>query len=49
MWDAVIRFFDTAQGRPLGQTVTHPQVIVSVAINQQGVAPDRQVTALMLA
>ncbi|KAL3133954.1 Intraflagellar transport protein 80 [Trebouxia sp. C0010 RCD-2024] len=39
----VVRFFDTAQGRPLGQTVSHPNVIVSVALNQQGIAPDRQV------
>lgn len=39
----MIRFFDTAQGKPLGQTVTHSSIIVSVAINQQGIAPDRQV------
>lgn len=45
---AVIRFFDTAQGKPLGQTLSHPNVIVSVALNQQGIAPDRQVHALTL-
>ena len=39
----MICFFDTAQGKPLGQTLTHSSVIISVAINQQGIAPDRQV------
>ncbi len=43
MFTAVIRFFDTAQGKPQGQTVAHSSPIVSAAINQQGIAPDRQV------
>lgn len=43
---AVIRFFDTAQGKAQGQVVMHSSVIVSAAINQQGIAPDRQVPFL---
>ncbi|DBA75301.1 hypothetical protein WJX77_003211 [Trebouxia sp. C0004] len=39
----VIRFFDTAQGKPQGQVVTHSSVIVCTAVSQQGIATDRQV------
>ena len=41
---AVIRFFDTAQGKPQGQFVSHPVPIASLAISQDGIAPDRQVS-----
>ena len=41
---AVVRLFDTAQGRPLADPITHKTEIVAVALSQQGIAPDRKVT-----
>lgn len=40
----VIRFFDTAQGKSQGQIVSHLVSIASLAISQDGIAPDRQVS-----
>ena len=41
---AVVRFFDTAQGKAQGHLVQHSSDIVAVSLNQQGIAPDRQVS-----
>lgn len=41
--NAVICFFDTAQGKAQGHVLQHPSDIVAVSLNQQGIAPDRQV------
>ena len=40
---AVVRLFDTAQGRPLADPITHKVEIVAVALSQQGIAPERKV------
>ena len=40
---AVVRLFDTSQGRPLADPITHKVEIVAVALSQQGIAPERKV------
>lgn len=38
----MIRFFDTAQGRPIGDTFTHTLEVKELALSQAGNAQDRQ-------
>lgn len=45
---AVVRFFDTAQGKAQGHLVQHSSDIVAISLNQQGIAPDRQVIPVHL-
>ena len=38
-----IRFFETSQGKPIGEPITHVMDIVSIATNHFGSQPDRRV------
>jgi len=37
-----VRFFDTAQGKPIGNPITHTLEITEIALNQMGSTPDRK-------
>lgn len=39
---AIVRMFDTAQGRPIGEPFTHGLPISEIALSQAGTAADRQ-------
>ncbi|MEW5301900.1 MAG: hypothetical protein WDW36_004725 [Sanguina aurantia] len=41
---ATIRFFDTAQGRPMGEPHTHTLEVNAIALSQVGTTSDRQLT-----